>query len=358
MESVITQVVGGLTDLGHRVRVFQAIPPVYAEWAGTLREIYYYDPVCAGFPTRYPGEIDLIRWSLGYRGALELLGRPDVIVATHTPLYCLMARLAGSGVADVCPPILSWLHGPPSSYGGEHLLRYADAHLAISSGVAHDIEAIVQPESAVHTIFNPIDVSSVHRIKRPAGETHFLYVGRLDNTQKRLDLMFSALAIVRGPWRLDIIGDGPDMQNLQLMGKTMGISEKVHWHGWRDKPWNSVSSVSCLLLTSQYEGFGLVCVEALARGIPVVATECVGPAEIVQPGVNGWLVPVDDTDGLAQILQDIVSGSSELPDALACEKSVTRFLATEVVRNMEAIFINIGHTKYCGRKTQGEGDQL
>jgi UDP-D-galactose:(glucosyl)LPS alpha-1,6-D-galactosyltransferase len=96
-----------------------------------------------------------------------------------------------------------------------------------------------------------------------------------------------------------------------------------------------VTSASLLVLASDYEGFGLVVVEALARGIPVISTNVAGPSDIIKDGVNGWLIPPGDFEGLNMILQKVINGEMALPSAEICEESVRSYRVGDVVNRME-----------------------
>jgi glycosyltransferase involved in cell wall biosynthesis len=105
--------------------------------------------------------------------------------------------------------------------------------------------------------------------------------------------------------RLVLIGDGRQMARLQSLVRALGIAADVAFPGWLSNPYPWVSSASVLALSSLWEGFGNVIVEALALGTPVVATDCpYGPGEILQGGAYGRLVPGRDDSAMAQALSE------------------------------------------------------
>lgn len=342
VETVTTTLCQTLAGLGHRIRVFQARPPQYPEWAKTLPDLYYYDPVAAGFPPRYPGESDLFRWALGYRGLLEAMGSPDCIVAAHTPFLPIVARLA-VGYGRTAPAVVSWLHGPPNVYGDPSGLWMADGHLAISSEIGRCIREITRERQPVFVVGNPVPRPSTG-VARPQHGTEILYMGRLDNDQKNLDLLAEALLALpraKPSWHATIIGDGPYRQTLADKLAPLIGAGRVSLTGWQADPWAGVKAASLLVLPSNYEGFGMVLVEALWRGIPVLATRAVGPEDIVDPGVNGWLVPVGDRRGFVEILTGIVREMISLPPADVCRRSAEKFepvgVTARVVRSLETV---------------------
>lgn len=337
LERVMTEVTNELARRGHRPRVFLAFAPVHREWLDTLPEAYFYDPAALSGARSFDSEADVFRGALGYRTAItRVLGVPDLVLATHIPIFSLVARLAVCGLERRIP-ILSWLHGPPSVFGLEECLRYSDGHLAISDGLAREIALYARPGAFVETIHNPVPSRGIRFLKRPQMEARFVFIGRIENFQKRLDVLFRALADVPGAWRLDIVGEGPDVQMVRGIADLLGISGRLVWHGWQEDPWSVVETATSLVLSSDHEGFGLVLVEALARGIPVIATRCAGPLEIVQPGVNGWLFTPGESGELTTILRHIVDGGVPLPKPEDCVASAARFRVASVVDRLESV---------------------
>src|SRR5205085_10417384 len=101
---------------------------------------------------------------------------------------------------------------------------------------------------------------------------------------------------------LTIVGTGPDDAALRQQAVTLGIADKVTFRGFVQNPYPLMRAADLYVLSSRYEGFPNVALEALACGTPVVAAACPGVAELVVPGVNGWLAPPDDAAGLARAL--------------------------------------------------------
>ncbi|WP_367307039.1 glycosyltransferase [Alicyclobacillus acidocaldarius] len=335
LESVLTTVSQALQQRGHRVRMFQFEPPQHPEWVSTLPEMHFYDPVAAGQERTFPGEVPIFRQALGYRRKILELGPPDVLLATHTPYLSLLAHLAVAVFGERRPPIISWLHGPAEAYGGGELLAYADGHLAISKGVEASLRRYVSEGAPVFSIGNPVTREGLRQVARPKDRWELLSIGRMDNLHKRLDVMFQALARTQMNFRLTIIGDGPDREALERLAQELGLGARVRWVGWLDDPWSCVGEASLLLLTSDVEGFGMVLVEALARGIPVVATRCSGPVEIVQDGHNGWLFEPGRSDELAALLDRLARGHLQLPAQDVCVHSVERYRTDAVIDRME-----------------------
>lgn len=333
LETAIALVTRELQRQGHHPRLFQVHASPHPEWERDL-PMYHYDPLAFGYPPRYAGEPDHLRWTLGYRMLLEACGRPDVVLATHTPLFSLIARTA-VGMGPGAPPVISWLHGPANVFGDPWPLTFADAHLAISKGVGESLRTAIG-QCPVHFVGNPIDMD-VPMTSRPGNDAEFVFLGRLE-AQKRPDRLLRILSKVQGSWHLSVYGDGTLGGRLKEMAASLGIGTKISWHGWRPNPWAEIREASALVLTSDYEGFGLVLAEALARGVPVVSTDIIGPSDIVHRGENGWLVAQEDEKGFVRILEGITSGKLQLPSQDGCRESVRDFAPSEVCRRiLEAI---------------------
>ena len=266
-------------------------------------------------------------FAAGYQHFLEAHEKPDLILATAWPVMVMAARLAVQNLG-LSIRIASWMHAPLSrykaaGYGDEMQLKYADIHFAISQTIADEISSLL-PNAYIYRVNNPYDRKQVRDIPR-GDERTILFVGRLSE-EKNIPLLLSALQrSVNDGWRLVIIGDGPEMDNLKEDVTKMGLQERVTFLGWQERPWFAVKEAALLVVSSLYEGGSLVALEALACGIPVAGTPVGYLPEIISPGVNGWLFENGDTDTLVQILHYIATGSLIIPSPDTCKQSVSMF---------------------------------
>jgi glycosyltransferase involved in cell wall biosynthesis len=138
---------------------------------------------------------------------------------------------------------------------------------------------------------------------------------------------------------LRIAGSGPEGAGLQKLAADLGVAERVMWLGLlgRDAMLQEMRTATCFVLASRTETFGVVVIEALACGRPVVATASGGPESIVVPG-DGFVVPVEDVEALAAALDEVLR-SPEAWDAEAIRRRcLERFGETAVVAQLIDVY--------------------
>lgn len=148
----------------------------------------------------------------------------------------------------------------------------------------------------------------------PQEQSYFLAIGRLAPV-KRHDLLLRAFADLvpdRPDIRLYIAGSGEQEQVLHNLRHELGLEQQATFLGQVQdvRPW--LQHALALVHPSDYEGFPNVLLEALSERCPIIATDCLtGPAEIVEQGRNGFLVPVNDQKALACAMQKMLSGGTQ-----------------------------------------------
>ena len=213
--------------------------------------------------------------------------------------------------------------------------RAADAVVALSEGVRSElVEDFHLEATKTHTIHNPVDIKSINRslARRPAAPipkngSLVLSVGRFTR-QKNFDLLLRCFAKLRDKNTfLAILGDGPDRAYLTTLAQDLGVSERVVMPGFvaDTSPW--FAHADLFVLSSRWEGFGHVLVEAMAAGLPVVATDCPhGPREIIQNDITGLLVANDNVDALTKGMQELLDNRIHAGQlAHAGRSAATRF---------------------------------
>lgn len=237
----------------------------------------------------------------------------------------------------------------------------ADKVVAVSNGVAADVVGFTGLAAAKVTyIHNPVfDAAILASAADPAphpwledgGPPVVVAVGRL-HAQKDFACLIAAFAQVRAarPARLLILGEGVERASLEAQVAALGLTTDVQLPGFAANPFAAMSRAALVVLSSRWEGFPNVLVEALACGAPVVATDCPsGPDEILASGEYGPLCPVGDADALAAAMLRTLQ--SPLPREVLVRRA-SIFTIAEATRRYAAV---LGLEPASGRPAVGVG---
>lgn len=226
------------------------------------------------------------------------------------------------------------------------LTPWATAVICVSHGVGEDLKKLrAVAANRIKVIYNPVISSpQLPIVRRGAPHQWFaephpviVFVGRLV-VQKDPVLLLESFAKARRTrrMRLVILGEGPLLSVLQSRARSLGVAEDIAFPGFVGDIAAWLQHAACLVLTSRYEGFGNVIVEALACGTPVIATDCCyGPAEILDGGRFGVLVACGDALSLsAAMLRNLRQEFTE-PDLRA---RANRFSVASCVAEHQRVF--------------------
>jgi len=205
--------------------------------------------------------------------------------------------------------IIRHLHGrilegrslSPVSFSG----RGVDAVVAVSESVARCVV-----DAKARTIYAGLPVPSETPSRQPVGpEIVIGTAGRLVEL-KGIEYLLSAVAALRHDFpnlRLEIAGAGPLREKLESFASQAGLGDRVKFLGWIDDIQAVLSRWDIFALPSLEEGFPIAALDAMAAGLPVVATKVGGVPELIEDGTTGWLVPPRDIESLASRLRVLVS---------------------------------------------------
>lgn len=150
--------------------------------------------------------------------------------------------------------------------------------------------------------------------KFPQFDKIVLVVSRLSR-EKNIDSVIEAMGAVVQKYPtagLIIVGDGPERDSLVLKTKNNNLEDNVVFEGWQNNLDSYYKSADVFVLASYYEGYGMVVVEALTLGCPVIMTDVGCAGDIVRDGENGLIVPVGDTPSLSNAIEKVLSGEIKL----------------------------------------------
>ncbi|MBN1585103.1 glycosyltransferase family 4 protein [Candidatus Uhrbacteria bacterium] len=161
--------------------------------------------------------------------------------------------------------------------------------VTIRNGIEQKTDS-VSPAAARQTVFRMIG-------EKDREQTVFGTVGRLDYA-KRLEMLLRAARKIRGVSKREFLfiigGKGPDRQKLERLAEKLGVSDTVRWLGEVRNPETVIPAFRAIILTSRFEGFPYILLEAGLAGVPAIATPVGGVPELVEDGVNGWLAENED----------------------------------------------------------------
>lgn len=252
------------------------------------------------------------------RALAQLLKRenPDVALSAvggSNLKLVLASRLAGvktkviisyHGYEEWKSGVLSFL----TFCGLPFLSVMSDRTIAVSVGLARDLKSMWGADPGrTRAIHNPVhfppDAPLPAAQELAAREDVILAVGRLTAIKDFVTLIRAFKLLDRPAAKLIILGKGPEQARLEGLIAELGLGDRVRLAGYATEPWATYRSAKCLALSSRNEQFGNVLVEAMAFGLPVVATDCNGPREILDQGRYGELVPIQNPEALAQALE-------------------------------------------------------
>lgn len=242
--------------------------------------------------------------------------KPDAVLSTMTGTNLLTAlahRRARSGARLVLREASSLVnvHSAFKRLAMRWLYRRADALVAVSSGVAEDLYGLGLAQAKIHVIHNPVDVERLRqlaevgpRLSMPHDTPYIVSLGRLaEQKDHRTLLRAYAASVLRTSHRLVIVGEGPERARLEGAVGELGLTDRVMLPGAMDNPYGVLANAALHVLSSRWEGYPNVLLEALALDVPVVATDCpFGPREMLGGGRYGHLVPMGDSSALARAM--------------------------------------------------------
>lgn len=274
-------------------------------------------------------------WHL-LKGLVQLFKeqKPDIVHVQYlAPGFVPVVAAWIAGVKT----IFATVHQPGRTYGRKEKIllrtaaRFCKAFFCVSRAAEESWfgdSAIFDPDAVKikrkhFTIYNAVDFAKMDSIIQSAncdeikrslnisGRKIIGVVGRLrcEKGQKILLHAMSAVISKCPDAVLLVVGYGPDLEDLKMTARALGIQDCVIWSGMKtpDEVWKLYSIMDVVAVPSLFEGFGLVAAEAMAAGKPVVGSAVDGLCEVIEDGVTGYLVPVNDDSALSDALIQLLN---------------------------------------------------
>jgi glycosyltransferase involved in cell wall biosynthesis len=293
--------------------------------------------------------------------------RPDIL-HTHTAKAGAVGRAAAMLAGSARPPVVvHTFHGhvlrgyftPNRARVFQQIERilahYSDALIAVSPQVRDDLVGLgVAPAGKIAVIRLGLDLErrvatdpaarAVVRGKLAVPEESFLigWLGRMTEIKRANDLLtaFARLRKRGVDAHLALVGDGPLRGALEEFAAELGVSDRTRFVGFRESVGEFYSAFDAVALTSANEGTPVTVIEALASGLPVVATDVGGVADVVRDGRSGFLVAARDVGAIAERLEELAQ-DPELRTRMGqegCRYVVPRYSVPRLVEDVDRLY--------------------
>lgn len=262
-------------------------------------------------------------WLLGLRARLRR-GPPVDVVHVHSPRPAVLIRLLRRTLPRQERPVLvTSEHALPDAYhpltrcAHRCTLSLDDHRFAVSEQVRSalparelDVTEVLHPGTDLARAARAVDRTAAVRAELgiPTDTPVVISVGRLRREKDHPTLLAAARLVLdhSAGVRFLVVGDGPERARVQECRRAFGLQDAVQLLGDRSDAAELIAASDVLCVSSRTEGLGLVVLEAMAAGVPVVATAAGGVVELIRDGVEGRLVPVGDAGALARGLSELL----------------------------------------------------
>ena len=272
--------------------------------------------------------------------------RPD-IVHTHASMTARMAARRAR-----VPYIFNTKHCMEGAPGGlaKKILRreinavFSDKIIAVSKAVRRSMIAGGTKPQEIAVVYNGIE-----RIPIPSAEEKAALLSsfaRLEEVKDHETFLLGAKKLLdkRQDVRFYIVGDGSLRKQLEQKAAALGIREHVTFTGFLQDVEKIEAALDIAVITSRAEALCLSILESMIAGIPAVGTDSGGVAEVIRHGENGFLIPVGDSDALAERLDELLADDAKRSafGAQAKKDAEATFLAEQMTRKIEKLYLEAG----------------
>jgi len=265
---------------------------------------------------------------------------------------------------DMLPPdkrfkLVTTLHGTDITLVGvdptffrvtKHVIENSGAVTAVSDWLARETEREFALERSVQTIYNFVDFERFsphapgHCLACKQDEKVVMHVSNFRPVKRVTDIVRAFKRISdRVPAQLIMVGEGPERISAVGVAKQLGITDRIKWLGVHEDIQSILPCADLIFQPSEHESFGLVPLEAMACGVPVLGTASGGIREVVENGVTGYLCEVGDIDAMAEHAIEILTDSAcaEEMGRQGRERAMRLFAKEKIVLEYERLYTEL-----------------
>ncbi|KAM3103509.1 glycosyltransferase family 4 protein [Phormidesmis sp. 146-12] len=290
--------------------------------------------------------------------------RPDVIFASGfsmwTLLILLLKPIAGWRVIiayEGCSPAFDFLDDPIRLFFRRRMIQFTDAYITNSdAGQTYLIDVLKTPPERVFA--RPYEVPDAQallgRVKerepdsfKDASRPVFLFVGQLIR-RKGLHLLLEACAVLRAwgyqDYTLVVVGDGCDRDELEILSRNREL-DNVRWEGWvaYDELGSYFCNADVFILPTLEDTWGMVVLESMVFGKPILCSNCAGAAEMVADGENGYVIDPNDPEALAERMSRFIKDPNLAPTMGARSQQIIESYEPEGVAQFLTQVVEFAH---------------
>jgi len=299
---VATELGRELAARGHEIHFITYANPIRLDQG--LPRIHYHEVEVSSYPLfLYPPYCLALASRMAEVSACYDL---DLLHVHYAIPHSISALLAKQMTTSRRLPFITTLHGTDITLVGsdrsyfpitKFSIEQSDGITAISQYLERQTVEVFGVANEIRVIRNFVncELYRPNPERRPAKEKRLIHLSNFRPVKRPLDCIRILAEVVRStPAVLWMVGDGPERGPAESLARQLGVSHLVQFLGKRDHVEQLIPQSDVFLLPSEMEAFGLAALEAMACGVPPVATQTGGVGELITPGVDGFLEPVGD----------------------------------------------------------------